>query len=94
VVIQNLTLRLGGRKTGLVMVCVCVLCTYRYFISVSRTSEPPSDLYIRLKMGDISDCRMDWRISITVARCVSCSFRQSVVDSNSECEREKMRLWN
>jgi hypothetical protein len=32
---------------------------------------PPGALYMRLSIGDISDCRIDWRISITVARCMS-----------------------
>lgn len=45
--------------------------TYMYFISTSRTSVPPSDSYMRFSIGDISDCRIDWSISITVASCIS-----------------------
>jgi hypothetical protein len=32
---------------------------YKYFMSVSSTSEPPSDWYMRLRIGDISDCLID-----------------------------------
>jgi hypothetical protein len=39
-----------------------------YFISTSRASVPPGAPYRRLSIGDMSDCRMDWRISMTVAR--------------------------
>jgi hypothetical protein len=42
-----------------------------YFIRTSNAAVPPGALYIRLSIGDMSDCRMDWRISITVARWVS-----------------------
>lgn len=41
---------------------------YRYFIKTSSASVPPSELYIRPSIGDMSDCFMDWRISTTVAR--------------------------
>lgn len=44
---------------------------YMYFISTSSASVPPGALYIRLSIGDMSDCRIDCRISITVARWVS-----------------------
>lgn len=46
----------------------CAIPLYMYFMSVSSTSEPPSDLYILSNMGVMSAWRMDWRISITVAR--------------------------
>jgi hypothetical protein len=42
-----------------------------YFIRTSNAAVPPGALYIRLSIGDMSDWRMDWRISITVARWVS-----------------------
>ena len=32
---------------------------YRYFMRTSRVSEPPSEPYILLSMGDISDCLID-----------------------------------
>lgn len=41
--------------------------TYIYFINTSSASVPPGALYIRLSIGDMSDCRIDWRISMTVA---------------------------
>lgn len=50
---------------------VCDIPLYRYFISTSSVSGPPSLPYIRLSMGDMSDCLMDWRISTTVPRCIS-----------------------
>jgi hypothetical protein len=42
-----------------------------YFMSTSKASVPPGALYMRPNMGDISDCRMDWSISMTVARWIS-----------------------
>lgn len=45
--------------------------TYMYFIRTSNASVPPGALYNRLSIGDMSDCRIDWRISITVARYAS-----------------------
>jgi len=45
--------------------------TYKYFINTSRLSIPPSDLYIRPSIGDISDCLIDCSISTTVAKCTS-----------------------
>ena len=48
--------------------CYKGLVTYKYFISTSRLSIPPSDLYIRPSIGDISDCLIDWSISTTVAK--------------------------
>ena len=54
---------------------------YRYFMSVSQTSEPPSDWYIRCRRGVISDCRMFCRISVTVARCMAC---RAVLSRNFE----------
>jgi hypothetical protein len=42
-----------------------------YFIRTSNASVPPEALYTRLSIGDISDCRMDWRISMTAARWIS-----------------------
>lgn len=47
--------------------------TYMYFISTSRASVPPGALYSRVSIGDMSACRMDCRISMTMARYVSCS---------------------
>ena len=46
---------------------------YKYFIKTSSSSVPPSEPYILLSMGDMSDCFVDCRISTTVARCTSCS---------------------
>jgi hypothetical protein len=43
-----------------------------YFIKTSSASVPPGALYTRLSIGDMSDCRMDCRISMTVARWTSC----------------------
>jgi len=40
---------------------------YMYFMRVSMTSEPPSEEYIRWRMGDMSDWRIDWRTSTMVA---------------------------
>ena len=48
--------------------------TYRYFIKTSSASTPPSEAYILLSTGDISDCLIDWRISTTVARWTSYPF--------------------
>jgi hypothetical protein len=39
-----------------------------YFINTSNASVPPGALYIRLSIGDMSDWRMDCRISITIAK--------------------------
>ena len=44
---------------------------YKYFISTSKVSGPPSELYILLSIGDISDCLIDCSVSTTVARCRS-----------------------
>ena len=46
---------------------------YKYFIRTSRASGPPSEPYILLSIGDISDCLIDCNVSTTVARCTSCS---------------------
>ena len=46
---------------------------YKYFIRTSRASGPPSEPYILLSIGDISDCLIDCSVSTTVARCTSCS---------------------
>lgn len=54
-------------ETVYVRVDMCS-CAYMYFIKTSRASVPPGALYIRLRIGDMSDCRIDWRISITTAR--------------------------
>lgn len=45
--------------------------TYMYFMSTSKASVPPGALYIRPNIGDMSAWRMDWRISMTVARWTS-----------------------
>jgi hypothetical protein len=42
-----------------------------YFIRTSKASVPPGALYTRLSIGDMSDCRMDCRISMTAARWIS-----------------------
>lgn len=42
-----------------------------YFIRTSNASVPPGALYNRLSIGDMSDARIDWRISITTARYAS-----------------------
>jgi hypothetical protein len=52
--------------------------TYIYFINTSSASVPPGALYIRLSIGDMSACRIDWRISMTVARDSSCSVVRPV----------------
>jgi hypothetical protein len=39
---------------------------YRYFMIVSRISEPPSLSKIRCSMGVISEALMDWRTSVMV----------------------------
>lgn len=44
-----------------------------YFIRTSNASVPPGAPYIRLSIGDMSDARMDCRISMTVARWASWS---------------------
>jgi hypothetical protein len=44
---------------------------YKYFMSVSRISEPPSLWKIRCSIGVISEALMDWRTSVTVWRCIS-----------------------
>lgn len=62
---------LKGVGSRIVTRSLTIRSTYRYFIKTSRTSTPPSDSYILLSMGDISDCLRDWRISTTVARCTS-----------------------
>jgi hypothetical protein len=49
--------------------------TYMYFIKTSNASVPPGAPYMRLSIGDMSDWRMDWRISITAARWTSCVVR-------------------
>jgi len=46
--------------------------TYRYFISTSSSSTPPSDSYMRVRRGVISACRIDWRISTTAEEYASC----------------------
>jgi len=46
---------------------------YRYFMIVSRISEPPSLSKIRCSMGVISEALMDWRTSVMVWRCISCN---------------------
>ncbi len=56
-------------------VMVKSLETYKYFMSTSTDSAPPSDLYIRPSIGDISDCLIDWRISTTVAKWTSYTER-------------------
>ena len=50
---------------------------HKYFIKTSRSSVPPSELYILLSMGDISDCFVDCSISTTVARCTSYTHEPS-----------------
>jgi hypothetical protein len=45
---------------------------YIYFMSTSSASVPPGELYIWLNIGDMSAWRMDWRISMTVAKWTSC----------------------
>jgi hypothetical protein len=40
--------------------------TYKYFMSVSRISEPPSLWKIRWSIGVISEAFIDWRTSVTV----------------------------
>lgn len=49
---------------------------YKYFIRTSRVSGPPSEPYILLSMGDMSDCLIDCSVSTTVARCTSCPTYQ------------------
>jgi len=43
-----------------------------YFIRTSNASVPPGAPYIRLSIGDMSDWRMDCRISMTTERWTSC----------------------
>lgn len=40
--------------------------TYRYFMSTSNSSLPPSPWYMRWSMGVISLALIDWRTSTTV----------------------------
>lgn len=72
--------RISETKGRVGVVCACTgpasgldwgVGTYIYFINTSKASVPPGALYMRLSSGDMSDCRIDWRISITVARCTS-----------------------
>ncbi|KAH8625980.1 hypothetical protein IG631_19859 [Alternaria alternata] len=52
-----------------------------YFIRTSNASVPPGAPYIRLSIGDMSDARMDCRISMTVARWASWSSGACQLDS-------------
>lgn len=45
--------------------------TYRYFMSESRTSEPPSVAYTLFRSGVISAALIDWRTSMTIWSCAS-----------------------
>jgi hypothetical protein len=56
-----------------------------YFIRTSTASVPPGEVYIRLSIGDMSDCRIDCRISITAARWVSCGANVSVMSVPFHC---------
>lgn len=56
------------RRSKIVCRSGCKSGAYIYFIRTSNASGPPGELYIRLSIGDISAWRMDWRISMTVAR--------------------------
>jgi hypothetical protein len=47
-----------------------------YFINTSSASVPPGAPYMRLSMGDMSDARIDWRISMTAPRWTSYNMRQ------------------
>lgn len=49
---------------------------YKYFMRVSQISDPPSDWYIRWRMGVISACRIDCKISVTVLRWIDCATTQ------------------
>jgi hypothetical protein len=52
---------------------------YRYFIKVSRTSDPPSLVNILCNMGLISDALIDCRTSVTVCRWRSYTEVVSVI---------------
>jgi hypothetical protein len=57
-----------------------------YFIRTSSDSVPPWALYMRLSIGDMSDCRIDWRISMTAARYASYSVVEQSA-SSLDCVR-------
>jgi hypothetical protein len=52
------------------------VATYMYFINTSNASVPPGAPYMRLSIGDMSDARIDWRISMTAPRWTSYNVRQ------------------
>ena len=47
---------------------------YRYFMSVSHSSEPPSAWYIRCSRGVISACRICPSTSVTTPRWSACEY--------------------
>jgi hypothetical protein len=71
--VQHRTPSTGKRRSG--GVCPDWAATYMYFISTSSASVPPGALYSRLNIGDMSAWRIDWRISMTVARWTSYRWR-------------------
>lgn len=66
-----------------------------YFMRTSKVSVPPGALYRRLSIGDMSDCRIDCRISITAARCTSYSAVEqvSLISHPLTCARCQSSSW-
>ena len=65
---------------------------YKYFIRTSSVSGPPSEPYIRLSIGDISDCLIDCSVSTTVARCISCfGYQRLTPFTNTVISRSILR---
>jgi hypothetical protein len=64
--------KVGCREVDVVAVPE-LMPLYRYFMIVSRISEPPSLSKIRCSMGVMSEALMDWRTSVMVWRCISCN---------------------
>jgi hypothetical protein len=76
------------------IVSVLVGGAYIYFMSTSSASVPPGELYIWLNIGDISAWRMDWRISVTVAKWTSCGVvRHKSAQSPFLCACARQARW-
>jgi hypothetical protein len=79
--------------------------TYMYFMRTSNASVPPGALYTRPSIGDISDARIDCKISMTAARWSSyrlvkpvsllclCNVLEPVLVVGSPRPQSRRRLW-